>query len=82
MGSFDVEQGGVNSGPGGCGVLELMRTEGPGFSYVLRPLNHLVLDFVAWSRGWMNEWRSGCVLDWSCWRGLVGGEGRIQGSTL
>ena len=51
-------------------------------AYVLHPLNHLVLDFVAGSRGWMNERRSGCISDQSCQRGLVEGEGRIQGSTL
>ena len=38
MGSFDVGQGGVNSGPGGCGVLELMQTDGPGFSLCAAPL--------------------------------------------
>ena len=31
MSSFDVEQGGVNSRPGSCGVLEWVRTDGPGF---------------------------------------------------
>ena len=30
----------------------------------------------------MNKRRSGCILDRSCWRGLVECEGRIQGSTL
>ena len=82
MGSFDVGQGGVNFGPGGRRVLELMRTEGPGFSLCAAPLNRLVLDFVVWSRGWMNERRSRCISGRSCWRGLVGGEGRFQGSTL
>ena len=49
-------------------------------AYVLRPLNPLVLDFVAWNRGWVNERRSGGILDWRCWRGgvkevkLIGGE--------
>ena len=38
MGSFDVGQGGVNSGPGGCGVPELMWTDGPGFSLCATPL--------------------------------------------
>ena len=32
MGPFDVEQGGVNSGPDSCGVLEWMQTDGPDFS--------------------------------------------------
>ena len=38
MGSFDVCRGGVNSGPGGCGVPELMRTDGPSFSLCAAPL--------------------------------------------
>ena len=38
MGSFDVRQGGVNSGPGGRGVLELMQPDGPGFSLCAAPL--------------------------------------------
>ena len=29
---------GVNSRPGGCGVLETMRTDGPGFSLCAVPL--------------------------------------------
>ena len=32
MSSFNVEQGGVNSGPGSRGVLEWVRTDGPDFS--------------------------------------------------
>ena len=38
MSSFDVEQGGVNSGPDSCGVLEWVRTDGPGFSLCAVPL--------------------------------------------
>ena len=38
MSSFDVEQGGVNSGPGSRGVLEQVRTDGPGFSLCATPL--------------------------------------------
>ena len=38
MGSFDVEQGGVNSGPDSCGVLEWVWTDGPGFSLCAAPL--------------------------------------------
>ena len=38
MSSFDVEQGGVNSGPGSRGVLERVRTDGPGFSLCAAPL--------------------------------------------
>ena len=38
MSSFDVEQGGVNSGPDSCGVLESVQTDGPGFSLCAAPL--------------------------------------------
>ena len=38
MSSFDVEQRGVNSGPDSCGVLEWVRTDGPGFSLCAVPL--------------------------------------------
>ena len=38
MGSFDVEQGGINSGPGGQGVPEWVQTDGPGFSLCAAPL--------------------------------------------
>ena len=38
MSSFDVEKGDVNSRPGGRGVLELVRTDGPGFSLCAAPL--------------------------------------------
>ena len=37
---------------------------------VLCPLNRLVLDFMVWVRGWVNEQRSGGVLDWRHQRGL------------
>ena len=38
MNSFDVEQGGVNSGPGSRGVTEQVRTDGPSFSLCAVPL--------------------------------------------
>ena len=38
MSSFEVEQGGVNSGPGSRGVPEWVRTDGPGFSLCAAPL--------------------------------------------
>ena len=38
MNSFDVEQGGINSGPGSCGVPERVLTDGPGFSLCATPL--------------------------------------------
>ena len=37
MSSF-VKQGGVNSGPDSCGVLEQVWTDGPGFSLCAVPL--------------------------------------------
>ena len=90
MSSFDVEPGGhslrtwwsQSSGAGGCGVLELVVTEFWSWyrqkdlasAYMLCPLNHLVLDFMAWNRGWVNEQRSRGIPDkckraeLSCWR--------------
>ena len=38
MSSFDIEQGGVNSGLGGRGVPEQVWTDGPGFSLCAAPL--------------------------------------------
>ena len=38
MSSFDVEQGGVNSGPDSHGVPERVRTDEPGFSLCAAPL--------------------------------------------
>ena len=38
MSSFDVEQGGINSGPGGREVPEWVRTDGPGTSLCAVPL--------------------------------------------
>ena len=32
MSSFDIEQGGINSGPDSCGVPKWVWTDGPGFS--------------------------------------------------
>ena len=46
-------------------------------AYVLHLLNHLVLDFMPWNRGWVNEQRSGGIPDWRYWRGLES-EGRSQ----
>ena len=58
-----------------CGQMDLAS------AYVLHPLNHLVLDFVAWNRGWVNEQRSGGILDQRCQRGLES-EGRSQGCEI
>ena len=49
---------------------------------VLHPLNHLVLDFVAWNRDWVNEQRSRGIPDGRCWRGLVRSKGKNRGSIL
>ena len=38
MGSFDIGQGGVNSGPGGRRVPEMVRIDEPGFSLCAAPL--------------------------------------------
>ena len=45
MGSFNIGQGGVNSGPGSYGVLEGVRTDGLGFSLCAAPLELLGLVF-------------------------------------
>ena len=38
MGSFNVEQGGINSRPGSHGIPEGVQTDGPGFSLCAAPL--------------------------------------------
>ena len=63
-----LSEGDVNSGPDGCGVAELVRTDGPGFNLCAASLNRLVLDFVAWDRGWVNKRRSRGILDRRCRR--------------
>ena len=50
-------------------------------AYVLCPLNHLVLDFMAWDRGWVNEQRSRGIPDQRCQRGLES-KGRGQGCEI
>ena len=47
-------------------------------AYLLCPLNRLVLDFVGWNRGWLDEQRSGGIPDRRCRRGLES-EGKSQG---
>ena len=76
-----LSKGDVNSGPGGCGVLELVRTDGPGFSLCAAPLESSGPGFCSMDRGWVNEWRSGGILDWRCRRGLDS-EGRGQGCEI
>ena len=55
MGPFNVEQGGVNSGPDSCGVPEWMRTDGPGFSLCAAPLESSGPGFQSGVIGQMNE---------------------------
>ena len=38
MSSFDIEQGGINSGPDSCRVPEGVWIDGPGFSLCATPL--------------------------------------------
>ena len=45
MGSFNVEQGGIKSGPGSHGIPEGVQTDDLASACVLCPLNHPVLDF-------------------------------------
>ena len=45
MTSFDVEQGGINSGPDSCGQMDQAS------ACMLRPLNRLVLDFEVGGKG-------------------------------
>ena len=59
MGSFDVEQGGVNSGPGSHGIPDGMRTDGPGFSLCAAPLESFGPGFQDRRVGGMTERRSG-----------------------
>ena len=58
MGSFDVEQGGVNSGPDRHGVPDGVRTDGPGFSLCAAPLESSGPEFQDGRVGGMNERRS------------------------
>ena len=59
MGSFDVGQGGVNSGPGSYGVLEGVQMDGPGFSLCGVSLESLGPVFQDGRGDGMNEQRSG-----------------------
>ena len=75
MGPFDVEQGGVNSGPDSRGVLEWMRTDGPGFSLCAAPFESSGPGFRDGEVGGMNERRSRGTLDRRWRRGLTAREG-------
>ena len=70
MGPFDVEQGGINSGPDSRGVPEWMQTDGPGFSLCAAPL----LSGPGFRSGvvdWTNERRSRGIPDRRWRRGLT-----------
>ena len=78
MSSFDVEQGGVNSGPVSRRVLEQVQTDGPGFSLCAVPLESSGPGFRGIVRGQVNRRRSGGVLDRRRRRGLrVRGEVKV-----
>ena len=64
--TFDVEQGGINSGPGSRRVPKRVWTDGPGFSLCAAPLESSGPGFRSVVRGRVNEWRSGGVLDRRC----------------
>ena len=59
MGSFDVGQGGINSGPDSYRLPDGMQTDGPGFSLCAAPLESLGPVFQDEGGDGMNEQRSG-----------------------
>ena len=71
MGPFDIEQGGINSGPDSHRVLEWVRTDGPGFSLCAAPLESSSPGFQSGVVSWTNERRSGGILDQRWQRGLT-----------
>ena len=73
MVSFDVEQGGVNSGPGSHRILEGVRIDGPGFSLCAAPLESFGPGFEDGRVDRMNVWRS------RVYRTGVGGGGYSEG---
>ena len=82
MSSFNVRQGGASTPDlvvaelrSWCGQIDRAS------AYVLHPLNHLVLDFVVWDRGWVNKRRSRGIPDQKCWGGLESEE-RSQGCEI
>ena len=74
MGSFDIGQGGVNSGPDSYGVLEGVQTDGPGFSLCAAPHELLGPVFQDGRGDRMNEWRSRVYWTGVYQRGLQRGE--------
>ena len=71
MGPFNVEQGGVNSGPDSRRVPEWVQTDRPGFSLCTVPLESSSPGFQDGEVGGMNERRSRGILDRGWWRGLT-----------
>ena len=59
MGSFDIEQGGINSGPGSHGIPDGVQTDKPGFSLCAMPLELSGPGFWDGRVGRMNKRRSG-----------------------
>ena len=59
MSSFDVEQGGINSGPDSRRVLEWVQTDEPGFSLCAAPLESSGPGFRSGGQGLVNKQRSG-----------------------
>ena len=59
MGSFDVEEGGINSRPGSHRIPDGVRSDGPGFSLCAAPLESSGPGFRDERVGGMNEQRSG-----------------------
>ena len=73
MGSFDIGQGGANSGPDSYGVPDEVRTDGPGFSLCAAPLELLGPVFQDERGDRMNKQRS------RVYRTGVGGGGYNKG---
>ena len=71
MGPFDVEQGGINSGPDSCRVPEGVQIDRPGFSLCAAPLESSGPGFQSGVVGWTNERRSGGIPDRRWRRGLT-----------
>ena len=63
MGPFDVEQGGINSGPESRGVPEWMWTDAPGFSLCAVPLESSGPGFQSGVVGRTSERRSRGIPD-------------------
>ena len=80
MGSFDIEQGGINSGPDSRGVPEWVQRDGPGFSLCAVPLKLSGPGFRSGVVGQTNEQRSRGIQDWRWQRGLTARGGIRSGN--